>query len=163
GLGGDDIYYVDNGHDKLVEAANGGDGPPLPPRGLPPGRKTQTPPALGRRGPRAPPNGAGTTKARDERAPTAPAGARGTPRSGGAGADKMAGAAGNDTYVVDNAGDAVFERPGEGIDTVQASVSTTLSRYVENLTLRPGGAIDGTGNADANLIIGNEAANTLNG
>ena len=49
------------------------------------------------------------------------------------------GDAGNDTYVVDNAGDVVTELPGAGIDTIQSSVSLGLSTpgklNVEILTL----------------------------
>jgi len=82
---------------------------------------------------------------------------------GGIGADSLIGGAGNDTYVVDNAGDVVTENSGEGTDTVQSSVTHTLSANVENLTLTGASAIDGTGNALDNVLIGNSAANTLTG
>ena len=70
---------------------------------------------------------------------------------GGAGADTMSGGAGNDTYVVDDAGDVVTEAAGEGTDTVRARVSYTLGANVENLTLTGTGAINGTGNALDNV------------
>jgi Ca2+-binding RTX toxin-like protein len=74
----------------------------------------------------------------------------------------MAGGAGNDTYVVDDAGDNVTENPGEGTDTVQASISYVLAANVENLLLT-GAAVAGTGNALNNNIAGNDQANTLDG
>ena len=53
---------------------------------------------------------------------------------GGAGADTLTGGAGDDTYVVDNAGDVVTEAASEGAaDTVQSSISYTLTANVENL------------------------------
>src|SRR5262249_47283674 len=55
--------------------------------------------------------------------------------SGGAGADQLIGGTGNDTYVVDNVGDVATENLNEGVDTVQSSVTYTLSANVENLTL----------------------------
>jgi Ca2+-binding RTX toxin-like protein len=42
---------------------------------------------------------------------------------GRVGADVMRGGAGNDVYIVDNAGDLVFENSGEGTDAVFASVA----------------------------------------
>ncbi|MFT0860353.1 calcium-binding protein [Ancylobacter sp. G4_0304] len=82
---------------------------------------------------------------------------------GKAGADRMSGGRGNDTYVVDNAGDAVIEKPGEGTDLVKAAVTHTLGADVENLTLTGNVAISGTGNALANILTGNAVANTLKG
>ncbi len=83
--------------------------------------------------------------------------------NGKAGADAMAGGAGNDSYVVDNPGDSIVENPGEGLDTVSATVSWTLAANVENLTLAGASAINGTGNGLDNAITGNAAANTLVG
>lgn len=81
---------------------------------------------------------------------------------GGTGADSLAGGAGDDTYVVDDVGDVVGELPGEGMDTVRASVSYTLTGDVEDLVLT-GSAASGTGNGLANTITGNGSANTLDG
>lgn len=82
---------------------------------------------------------------------------------GGAGADSMAGKAGDDAYIVDNTGDTITELSGEGIDSVQSSVTYTLSTNVENLTLTGATAINGTGNASNNILMGNSAINTLTG
>jgi VCBS repeat-containing protein len=82
---------------------------------------------------------------------------------GRAGADTMSGGAGDDTYIVDNTGDSVNENAGEGIDSVRSSVSYVLGANVENLTLTGTGAINATGNALANVIIGGAGGNRLSG
>jgi Ca2+-binding RTX toxin-like protein/subtilisin-like proprotein convertase family protein len=85
--------------------------------------------------------------------------------NGGIGADTLIGGTGNDTYVVDNAGDVVTETStlGTEIDSVQSSVTYTLSANVENLTLTGATAINGTGNTLNNIITGNAEGNVLNG
>ena len=80
-----------------------------------------------------------------------------------AGRDVMYGFAGNDTYVVNDVGDMVVELAGEGTDTVQSSVTYTLTDNVERLTLTGTAAINGTGNGLNNVLTGNVASNTLTG
>lgn len=55
--------------------------------------------------------------------------------NGGAGDDYMQGRSGNDTYYVDSEGDVVFEAANDGVDTVNSSISYTLTDNVERLTL----------------------------
>jgi ABC-type multidrug transport system fused ATPase/permease subunit len=67
-------------------------------------------------------------------------------------------------YVVERTADVVTENANEGTDTVQTSVTLTLSyANVENLTLLGSSAISGTGNTLANVLTGNSANNTLSG
>jgi Ca2+-binding RTX toxin-like protein len=80
--------------------------------------------------------------------------------AGGAGANTLIGGAGNDTYFVDTIGDSVTEQLNEGTDTVSSSINYTLTANVERLFLT-GTALNGTGNAQANLLIGNNGNNTL--
>ncbi|WP_276203272.1 calcium-binding protein, partial [Novosphingobium fuchskuhlense] len=82
---------------------------------------------------------------------------------GGLGADTLAGGLGNDTYRVDNVGDSVSEAADAGRDLVISTISFTLGDNLENLTLAGAAAINGTGNALANVVRGNAAANTLSG
>lgn len=82
---------------------------------------------------------------------------------GGVGRDTLTGGLGNDVYYVDRTLDQVVEVANEGVDTVFASVSHTLSANVENLTLDGTAAINGLGNDAANILRGNSAANVLAG
>lgn len=83
-----------------------------------------------------------------------------------AGADKMIGGTGNDTYFVDDAGDRIIEEKREGIDSVVTKVSVDLrdhSVYLEKLWFAGADDIDGFGNGQANLIVGNEGQNRIHG
>ncbi|NCS31494.1 MAG: hypothetical protein GPJ18_24460, partial [Microcystis aeruginosa F13-15] len=82
---------------------------------------------------------------------------------GKAGTDTMIGGLGNDTYTVDNTGDIVIENLNEGTDTVQASISYTLTDNVENLTLTGTANLNGTGNNLNNILTGNSGNNILTG
>lgn len=85
---------------------------------------------------------------------------------GGLGADTMTGGRGNDTYMVDNAGDKVVEGHDlglGGVDTVQTTVSYTLSDNIEHLILLGKAPINGTGNSKDNVITGNDGDNVIDG
>jgi Ca2+-binding RTX toxin-like protein len=87
---------------------------------------------------------------------------------GGTGVDTMYGGTGNDTYYVDHAGDVVTESAGQGNDRIAASVSFTLAsgseiETLEAVTRADTGAMNLTGNAINNAIVGNDGANTLDG
>ncbi|MBY5355298.1 calcium-binding protein [Rhizobium leguminosarum] len=88
---------------------------------------------------------------------------------GSTGADHMAGRAGNDTYVVDNAGDFADETAGSGKDTVKASTSFSLADLkrtagtIENLALTGTANLSATGNNTSNVLTGNDGSNSLNG
>jgi Ca2+-binding RTX toxin-like protein len=87
---------------------------------------------------------------------------------GGGNSDELQGRGGNDTYIVRNANVTITEAGGQGIDTVQASVSyrLTAGADVEELrTTQDTGteAIDLTGNGAGNVVTGNDGSNVLNG
>ena len=82
---------------------------------------------------------------------------------GGAGIDTLIGGLGDDTYVLDNEADVVTEVDGEGTDTINSSASFMLSSNVETLVLTGTFSINGTGNAQDNIITGNDGNNVLDG
>jgi Ca2+-binding RTX toxin-like protein len=82
---------------------------------------------------------------------------------GGIGDDSLIGGIGNDIYIVDSIGDIVIENTQEGTDKIYASISYTLTDYVEHLTLTGTADIDGIGNSRSNSITGNVGNNSLTG
>jgi Ca2+-binding RTX toxin-like protein len=87
---------------------------------------------------------------------------------GGFGADTMEGKGGNDTYIVNDAGDVVVELAGEGTaDRVSAQTSYALASDadIELLTTtnsKGTTAINLQGNALSQTIVGNDGDNLLN-
>jgi Ca2+-binding RTX toxin-like protein len=75
----------------------------------------------------------------------------------------MLGGAGNDVYIVDDAGDAVIENTSEGNDAVFSTAHLVLSANVEILVLQGSADLQGYGNADANMLYGNAGSNLLDG
>ena len=71
------------------------------------------------------------------------------------------GGTGNDIYIVSGGTDTIDESANAGIDEVRADVTWSLATLanVENLTLTGSDAINGTGNALANVIKGNDVTN----
>ncbi len=83
---------------------------------------------------------------------------------GRAGADLMKGGGGDDTYVIDNAGDHILEFGGGGIDTALVSASRyALDAQVENATITTSAGATVVGNASANWIIGGSGADHIEG
>ncbi|MEA3052857.1 MAG: hypothetical protein QOG72_1760 [Sphingomonadales bacterium] len=83
---------------------------------------------------------------------------------GGAGADTMEGGAGDDLYLVDDPGDNVVERPGEGTDEVRTNLaSAVLAANVERLTGTSNGGQALTGNGLANTIVAGGGNDLLDG
>ncbi len=83
---------------------------------------------------------------------------------GGTGDDTLEGGNGTDTYTVDSAGDVIVETSTGGFDTVRSTATSyVLSAWIENLNLVGAFTQDGTGNAQANTINGNNFNNVLIG
>jgi Ca2+-binding RTX toxin-like protein len=83
---------------------------------------------------------------------------------GGTGNDYLQGNSGSTTFHVDSSGDVVTDvNQITSIDRVISTISFVLPDHIENLTLVGTSAINGTGNTLPNQIIGNSAANRLDG
>lgn len=80
------------------------------------------------------------------------------------GNDVARGGLGHDTYFVDSTTDLVEEATNAGTDSIKSTATFTMTINTERLYLIGTAAIDGTGlNAKNDLIVGNGAANKING
>jgi serralysin len=154
GNGGDDIYYVDNVRDVVFEFA--GEGVDRVQSSIS-YTLTSNVENLTLTGPFSI-NGVG-----NELRNTINGNASANVLNGRGGDDTMSGRDGNDTYVVEQSGDKVIEKAGEGTDVVNALISYRLTDNVENLILKTASDLNGTGNALDNILSGNSGKNTLNG
>ena len=88
---------------------------------------------------------------------------------GGAGADDLRGGFGDDTYIVDNAGDQIYDDSGNDTVIVKlASGTFALANYiaansVENVILFGNASINAGGDNGNNVMTGNDGANILDG
>ena len=82
---------------------------------------------------------------------------------GGAGADFMIGLTGDDNYEINDTGDVVTERVGEGDDVVYASINFDIPENVEVLIMTGGGDLRTNGTANRDIIEGNAGDNYING
>ena len=86
------------------------------------------------------------------------------PTIGDIAADTLSGGKGNDVYIVHSVSTQVIgETNVGGVDTVQSYVNFTLPKNVENLTFTGILNASGKGNNLANVMIGNDGNNTLDG
>lgn len=154
GGAGDDIYYVDDAADQVVEnAAEGNDSV-----------RSSVTYLLGGGIENLTLSGSANIDGTGNSLANTIIGNSGDNRLNGAGgADSLRGGAGDDTYFVNDAGDRAVEGAGAGNDTVRSSVTFTLGNNVETLILTGTSALNGTGNALANTLIGNSSNNVLNG
>ena len=155
GGAGNDIYFVDESTDSVIEAAGGGtDHVNRRQRRSMLSANVENLTLLGG----ANISGTGNDLANvltGNRGQNSLSGGKGDDTlDGGEDGDLLSGGLGNDTYFVDHIGDIVVEIVGEGKDTLYSSVSFDLlnSQEVETMVLSSAVAISGTGNAFANII-----------
>jgi Ca2+-binding RTX toxin-like protein len=163
GGAGDDTYYVDNVGDIVSEAQGEGTDRVISSISYTLGDHLEDLQLSGTAAVNATGNAQDNKLTGNSGANTLAGGAGDDRLTGGLGADQMLGGEGDDFYEVDNTADVVSEFVGEGMDTVETSVTYTLGSEVENLILTGLTAIDGTGNALNNVLQGNAADNTLTG
>lgn len=82
---------------------------------------------------------------------------------GGADADIMRGGTGRDYYYQDHVADTIIEWAGQGIDTVESTISMILGEHLENLVLSGQVSLHGIGNAANNILTAQDAGHHLQG
>jgi Ca2+-binding RTX toxin-like protein len=154
GGAGNDIYFVDNAGDGVIENANEGNDVVFSTAHLRLSANVETLVLQGTADLQGFGNGLSNTLHGN---------AGNNLLDGDAGADAMFGGAGNDIYFVDNAGDAVIESAGQGNDAVFSTAHLQLSENVETLVLQGTADLQGYGNGQANALHGNSGSNLLDG
>ena len=156
GRAGDDLYFVDDPGDSVVELAG---------EGIDEVRTSLASHVLAANVERlAGLSGSGQTLTGNALANILSGGAGDDVLDGAAGADQMAGGLGNDIYFVDHSGDSISEAANAGADEVRTVLAAhTLGGNLENLT---GIAATGqilTGNGLANVITGGGGDDVIDG
>ncbi|MDB5745298.1 MAG: hypothetical protein JWP72_146, partial [Massilia sp.] len=153
---GDDTFVVDNAGDVVTELAN---------EGVDSVRTSLASYTLGDYLQNLAYTGSGAfTGTGNERSNEITGGSGADTLDGGTGVDVLTGGLGNDTYIVDEALDAVNELAGQGTDLVRTSLQNyTLFNDVENLTFTGTGMFVGNGNGLANVITGGADGDVIDG
>jgi Ca2+-binding RTX toxin-like protein len=160
---GNDVYYVDNLGDVVMENTNEGTDKVISSITYTLGASVENLALTGTAAINGTGNELDNVLTGNSAVNTLSGGAGNDTLNGGTGADTMIGGIGNDIYYVDNSGDVVMENSNEGTDAVQSSVTYILGANIENLILTGTAAINGTGNELDNVLTGNCAVNTLAG
>nr|WP_315240818.1 cadherin-like domain-containing protein [uncultured Albidiferax sp.] len=160
---GNDVYYADNTGDVVTELANEGIDTVLSSISTTLGNNLEKLMLIGDAAVNGTGNALNNNLDGNSAANTLTGGAGDDWLNGGGGADTLVGGTGDDIYYVDNTGDVVTELAGEGTDLVFSSISSTLGSNLETLVLTGSAAINATGNALGNVLVGNSGANVLAG
>lgn len=159
---GDDIYYVDNTADVVIELVNAGNDTLYSNHSRTLSENQENLVLSGRAI-----NGIGNKLNNkiigNSLANSLNGGAGNDTLDGGIGSDTLEGGIGDDTYYVDNERDIIKEQENSGTDTIISSINYKLNSFIENLTLAGSLSIDGKGNELNNIITGNSSANELDG
>ena len=151
---GNDVFYVDNPGDQVIENANGGNDTVYSTVDFRLGANVENLILQGSADLQAYSNSLSNT-------------INGNSGSnildGGGGADVLAGGGGNDVFYVDNPGDQVIENANAGNDTVYSTAHLRIGANVENLILQGSADLQAYGNSLSNTINGNSGSNILDG
>jgi Ca2+-binding RTX toxin-like protein len=157
GWGGDDIYYVDNSGDKVIEYAGSTQGNDVVIASIDYYQMTDNVETLylvGSVGSIGIGNTGNNSIIGNDQVNII---------DGGLGNDTMTGRGGNDYYIVDSVLDKVVEDVGGGYDTVNSYVSYAAPANVEKIYLVGPWAYNATGGTVNNEIYGNDLKNILDG
>lgn len=162
---GDDIFYIDNTADVVIEASGGGKDTVYATANFNlSGYYAEKLVLLGTGNLNGTGNNQGASLIGNSGANTLTGGGGSDIIDGSAGADTMIGGIGDDLFYVDNAGDVVVEAHAAGKDAVYSTVSYSLAgQFIEKLVLTGNAPINATGNNQSVTLIGNAGANTLTG
>lgn len=163
GKGGDDIYYINNAGDRVIEGVTGGYDTVVTTVSYVLGYYQEVEKLVTA-------DAAAKTEISLEGNSfdqTLEGNAGNNILDGSAGADLLYGFGGNDTYMIDNVGDKIFETRDGGYDTLIASASFRLAagqeveliRFAESM--KPGLRL--IGNEFDQMLIGNKNANVMDG
>jgi len=163
GGSGNDIYYIDNSQDKIIEKSNGGLETVYSSVNYKLTNNVENLFLTGSNNINATGNELNNYLQGNDGNNIINAGSGNDTILGSMGIDTIYGGSGNDTYYINNSNDLIIENSRQGTDIVYSNITYTLSGNIENLTLMGKDNINGTGNSLSNYITGNDENNILTG